>query len=415
MNISIVSIGNELLIGQVINTNAAWLGERLSELGIAVIRALTVGDEYQAIQDALAYCLRDSQMVITTGGLGPTKDDISKKAIADLFHKSLNWHQPSFDRLEAYFIKRNYPISEAHRAQCFMPEGAQVLENDLGTAPGLRLHHEGKDCYMLPGVPYEMKHLFERHILPEVHLSSDQVYFKKTFHTAGTGETVISDHITVFEDNLPENASIAYLPSLGTVRVRLNARGVDEATFTKWTSSLKELLKPWLFGEDDTSLQRSVIELLKSNGLELVLAESCTGGNIASILVGEPGVSSVFKGSAVVYSNELKHQLLGVPMDVIDSYGAVSEEVVSAMVKGALKHLGGDIAAAVSGIAGPDGGTEEKPVGTVWLAVGNKDHLFTHKVYFNKDRTRNIAFSTITALNMIRRFVIKYYYVKGNL
>ena len=409
MNISIVSIGNELLIGQVINTNAAWLGEQLSEHGVVVVRVITVGDDYQSIQEGIKDCLRDSQMIITTGGLGPTKDDISKKAIADLFQCALVWHQPTFDRLESYFSKRKYPISEAHRAQCFMPEGAEVLENDLGTAPGLKIQSNGSRCYMLPGVPYEMKHLFEKFILPEVRLTSEEVFFKKTFHTAGTGETVIADHIAEFEDSLPDNASIAYLPSLGTVRVRLNAKGVPLSTFTEWTDKLKQLLQPWIFGEDETSIQKAVIDLLHAHRLELVLAESCTGGKIASTLVGEPGVSSVFMGSAVVYSNNLKHQLLGVPMDVIEQNGAVSEEVVVHMVKGALHHLGGDIAAAVSGIAGPDGGTEDKPVGTVWLAVGNKDHVFAQKVFFNKDRTRNIAFTTVTALNMIRRFIHKYY------
>lgn len=410
MKLSIISIGNELLIGQVVNTNAAWLGQHLSLIGWEVSSVVCISDDYDTIQRTVDRAFHDVDVVITTGGLGPTKDDVTKKAIADHFGCEMVFHNETWERISAYFNARNYPISEAHRQQCYMPDGADVYVNDLGTAPGLRLEKGQKHCIMLPGVPYEMKHLMKQHVVPFLtSINSVDAFHQLTFYTAGTGETVIADHIADFEDQLPEGASLAYLPAIGQVRVRLSMLNIDRPVFDEYCNQLRDLLRPWYYGEGHTSLEEEVARLFHALGLKLVLAESCTGGLISAKLVSLPGVSHFYLGGAVVYSYEHKSSVLGVPSELIESQGAVSEDVVVHMVKGALKHLGGDVAAAVSGIAGPAGGTDDKPVGTTWIAVGNNDKVVTKKIVFNKDRQRNIEFSAVTALNMIRKFLIDVY------
>lgn len=410
MKLTIISIGDELLIGQVVNTNAAWLGHQLSVIGWEVNEVISIGDNYEAIQRAIRRAFETVDVVITTGGLGPTKDDITKKAIADYFGKPMVFHDETWDRISTYFKTRNYPISLSHKEQCYMPEDAVVYNNDLGTAPGLRLTQGQKHCILLPGVPYEMKHLMQVYVVPFLaELNTVDAFHQLTFYTAGTGETVIADHIAVFENSLPEQASLAYLPAIGQVRIRFSMVNVDQLEFDRYCGELRALLQPWYFGEGHTSLEEEVAALCLQLNLKLVLAESCTGGTISSRLVNIPGVSKFYLGGAVVYSYEHKSRVLGVDPELIETKGAVSEEVVIDMVKGALKNLGGDIAAGVSGIAGPEGGTDDKPVGTTWIAVGNKEKVVTQKIVFNKDRLRNIEFSTVTVLNMTRKFLIDVY------
>lgn len=410
MKANIISIGNELLIGQVVNTNASWLGRTLSDIGWEIGTVICVADEYQDIGTALENAFNGADVVITTGGLGPTKDDITKKAVADYYGQEMVFHDETWNRIERYFTERKYPISDLHRLQCYMPSGAEILENALGTAPGLQIQKDGKTCFVLPGVPYEMKYITETHIVPWLVKSGGVERFrKKTFHTVGTGESMIADHIESFSNALPSNASIAYLPSIGKVRIRLSMMGGSQEEFDGYCGELKTLLETWYYGEDDTSLEKEVARLMDQLQLKLVLAESCTGGNISARLVQEAGASSYYLGGAVTYSYEHKTSVLGVSPQTLLEYGAVSEEVVKEMVEGALKHLGGDVAAAVSGIAGPDGGLPHKPVGTTWIAVGNKDKIITRQIDFNKDRSRNIEFSTIAVLNLIRKFLIAVY------
>jgi nicotinamide-nucleotide amidase len=280
----------------------------------------------------------------------------------------------------------------------------------MGTAPGLWLEKQDKHCIMLPGVPYEMQHLMEVHVKSGMIAKfQTEEYFVHTFQTVGTGETVIADHIQVFEDSLAENAGIAYLPGTGQVRIRISQRGGLRSTFEKDRDTLYELIQHWTYGENGDSLESVVGKLLKAINLNLVLAESCTGGLISHKITSIPGSSAYFKGAAITYSNELKMKVLGVKKETLEQYGAVSEQTVIEMVKGALLHLEGDIAAAVSGIAGPDGGSEDKPVGTVWIAVGNKQQINTFSFLYMKDRERNIQYAAVQALNMIRKFLIAVY------
>lgn len=410
MNINLICIGDELLIGQVVNTNASWIGQFLNQAGFCLHRTFTVGDSHEEIFATLETAFESAEIVITTGGLGPTRDDVSKKAIADYFGLNMTFHQNTWDRILELFTKRSIPISEQHREQCMMPEGALVLENEMGTAPGLWLEKEGKHCIMLPGVPYEMQHLMEKHVRVSLEqMFQTEAYFEHTFHTVGTGETVIADHIQEFEDSLDDESAIAYLPATGQVRIRISRRGGLRETFEINKDQLADLIKHWTYGENGDSLEYVVGKLLKQYNLNLVLAESCTGGLISHKITSIPGSSSYFKGAAITYSNEHKMKVLGVKKETLDQYGAVSEQTVIEMVQGALEHLNGDIAAAVSGIAGPDGGSKEKPVGTVWIAVGNKQQIKTFSFLYMKDRERNIQYTAVQALNMIRKFLIAVY------
>jgi nicotinamide-nucleotide amidase len=407
MKCSILCIGNELLIGQVINTNAAWLGDQLSSFGFDIVSVLTVADEECAIKEHLKMALEHSDIVFTSGGLGPTKDDLTKDAIASFLGLDMQFHDYSWQRIQDYFTSRNYPISELHRQQCYMPTGSIVLENELGTAPGLLLEFNGKKIYILPGVPYELKHLFERHIKPELtEIASQDRRYKHTFLTVGTGETVIADHIEAFESNLPPEYTIAYLPSLGQVRIRLSGITTNFHEFESKVDELRILLKPWLYGESDENLESVIGKLLLSKKLMLATVESCTGGAIAARITAIPGASGYYKSSVIAYSNSVKEKILGVSSTILQTEGAVSEACVRAMVSGVLDLIEADIAIAVSGIAGPDGGTAEKPVGTLWIAVGNRDKCVAKLITFNKDRSRNIEYATVMALNMLRKFLL---------
>jgi nicotinamide-nucleotide amidase len=407
MKCSILCIGNELLIGQVINTNAAWLGDQLSSFGFDIVSVLTVADEEYDIKEHLKMALEHSDIVFTSGGLGPTKDDLTKDAIANFLGLDMQFHDYSWQRIQHYFATRNYPISELHRQQCYMPKGSIILENDLGTAPGLLLESNEKKIYILPGVPYELKHLFERHIKPEmIAISTQGRRYKHTFLTVGTGETVIADHIEIFENELSTEYNIAYLPSLGQVRIRLSGTTLTYQEFENKVNELRILLKPWLYGEGDESLETVIGQLLLNKKLMLATAESCTGGAIAARISAIPGASGYYKSSVIAYSNSVKEKILGVSSTVLQTEGAVSEACVRAMVSGVLDVLEADIAIAVSGIAGPDGGTEEKPVGTIWIAVGTRNKCVAKLLTFNKDRAQNIEYAAVMALNMLRKFLL---------
>jgi nicotinamide-nucleotide amidase len=410
MTASILSIGNELLIGQVINTNAAWLGEVLSAMGVQVVAQATTSDDALGIRQQLDHLLACSEVVITTGGLGPTRDDVTKKVVAAYFGQEMVFHEGTWERINEWFSKRNYPVSELHRAQCYMPSGAQILENNLGTAPGLLMTSGDKTLIILPGVPYEMKGLFEAHVRQFLNARlKGQDVWRHTFQTAGTGETVIADHVESFEQALSTHYSIAYLPSLGQVRIRLNANGVSQRAFEDKCNTLRQLLEPWLFAEGNITMEEELGRLLYEKELMMCTAESCTGGQIASKICAIAGASRYFKSSVVAYSNEIKASLLGVPVSVFETEGAVSEACVRSMLSGALRLLGADVGIAVSGIAGPDGGSALKPVGTIWIAVGNDTDVHVQCLSFNKDRQRNIAFATSVAMNNLRKFILKHY------
>lgn len=412
MKATILTIGDEILIGQIIDTNAAWMSQQLTALGVAVVERVTVADEHKAIVDAIRYCLGQSDMVLMTGGLGPTKDDITKVAIADYLGVEMNFHQEVFDKIKALFEPRNIPFTDAHKDQCYLPDQVEVLENTMGTAPGMLWQHEGKQIASMPGVPYEMKAIMKEQILPRLAQRADRkVILHKTIMTAGMGESTIADKVEDIVDAFDQELSIAYLPGIAQVRLRITAKGNDESVLQskldKAVSLVSERIEDLVYGYNEISLQGALQQLCIERGLTVGTAESCTGGYLSHLLTSVSGSSAYYQGSAITYTNALKQKMLGVKEETLKAYGAVSEQVVKEMVHGAIDLLGVDIAVAISGIAGPTGGSEEKPVGTVCIAVGTHSVIKTRTILAFTDRSKNIAYASNHALNMLRKYVLQ--------
>ena len=409
MNVAIITVGDELLIGQVVDTNSAWMGIELTKKGVNVTLKCAVSDELGQITKALDIAFQHADVILMTGGLGPTKDDITKKALATYFNCEMTFSQPTFGLIESLFSKRNIPMTDAHREQCKMPELAELLENKMGTAPGMWMQKEERVVVSMPGVPYEMKFIMTHSVLPRLEQLSDRIYRQKTIRTAGIGETSVAQLIEPTLIN--HKVKVAYLPSVGQVRIRLSLDGdelrIVEDTLATAVEEVREQLVRHIYGYDDDTLEATIGLMLQSRSMTLGTAESCTGGYLAHMLTSIPGSSAYYMGSMVTYSNKMKIKLLGVPSSTLALHGAVSEETVTSMVGGALRELQVDLAVAISGISGPDGGTEEKPVGTVWIAVGDKDRVTAKKYLFSKDRIINIKYTAVYALIMIRKFLLR--------
>lgn len=413
MQAALITIGDELLIGQVLDTNTNWIASYLYENGIELASTMMVSDSKTAIGAALTHAEKHHQVVLITGGLGPTYDDITLESIAEHLGVPLTFNEETYARIEHIFneiIKR--PLSDLHKRQAYQPEGAQTLHNGQGTAPGIWIEKQGVIYIAMPGVPREMKYLMTEEVLPRLlPMVSTLTRRELTIHTAGWGETEIATAIQSVETTLPVDMSLAYLPSLGSVRMRINAKGVDGDVLQRELEAVKlrivELLpEDLIFGYGKTSLVQVVHELLLQKGMTLVTAESCTGGKVAQLMTEIPGASQVFYGSVVAYDNSVKKKILGVPDEIFEQHGAVSEQAVVAMVKGVIPLLGADVAIATSGIAGPGGGTEEKPVGTIWVAVGSEDRIITRKLAFRHDRKTNIHRTANSAIDLLRRFLL---------
>ena len=407
----ILTIGDELLIGQVVDTNSAWMGQELSKYGIPIEEKLAVADTRDGILAGLRHATANADIVLVTGGLGPTKDDITKKVLAEFYNDSMSFDEATYKRIVSLFERWGRPTTEAHKEQCYMPASAQILENKMGTAPGMLFRKNSHLLVSMPGVPYEMKYLMEHHVLPLI--KSDyqgQAIVHKTIMTVGEGESRIADRIEYIVDQLPEHVSIAYLPSLGKVRLRLTATGDDEAKLLAevngYSQQMTEELGGLVYGYDEDSLVSAIAKLCKEKQVTLGTAESCTGGKVASLIVNESGSSAFFEGSLVTYSNELKMKLLQVKKETLEQYGAVSEQTVVEMVAGAVKTLNVDVAVAISGIAGPTGGSAEKPVGTIWMACGNREQTVAYLVKSGKDRSKNIEYAANYALDLVRKFLM---------
>ena len=412
MDAHIITIGDEILIGQIIDTNSAWMGQQLNLQGIHVAEITTVSDTHKAIVDSIREGFAQHDLLLVTGGLGPTKDDITKKAIADFFGVELEFHQETFERIERMFERWGRSMTEAHRLQCYMPDNALILTNKMGSAPGMWFEYGNKVLVSMPGVPYEMKYLMENEVLPKIKTQfPGQPIAHRTVLTVGEGESRIAKRINGFEEQLPEAINLAYLPGLGMVRLRLTARGKDqqaiEASLDQKVAELKGLLPELIFGYGDMTLEAAVGEMLKKAGKTLATAESCTGGYLAHRITAIAGSSAYFQGSIIAYSNEVKKNQLDVSAKTLDEFGAVSENTVIEMARGALKNLKTDIAISISGIAGPGGGTEEKPVGTIWLAICDQNEVQTLKLQLGKDRLKNIQYTANQGLNMIRKFLLE--------
>lgn len=415
---AIITIGDELLIGQTIDTNSAYIAQELNSIGIWVKRRLAIGDVKKEILAALHTQSQDCRIVIITGGLGPTADDITKPTLCEFFGTRLAINEDALTNVKNIFTRLGRPLVERNLRQAEVPENCIVLQNKRGTAPGMWFERPRADSNVneqvifvsLPGVPNEMKGLMKDEVLPRLlNTLSLPAIIHKTILTSGIGESTIADTIANFEENLPEQIKLAYLPAYGMVRLRLTCktseRSKGDEMIKPYFEDLKDLVKEWIIADEDITLAQAVSDLLRSKGKTVSTAESCTGGYIAHLITTHDGSSAVFKGSVVAYANMVKEDMLHVQPGTLQKNGAVSEETVREMVNGALRLLKSDYAIATSGIMGPGGGSEEKPVGTVWIAVGNSEKIKTVKAFFRFDRARNIDMTAHTALTMLFRFI----------
>lgn len=415
MNACILTIGDEILIGQITDTNSGWIAQRLNAIGATVVKMLSVGDSEDEIIRGFDIAFQLADITLVTGGLGPTKDDITKHVIATYFEDHLEFHQPSYDRIARIFRKRNIPIRESHEKQCFLPASAVLLKNKMGTAPGIWMQKEGKVLLSMPGIPYEMKSIMiEGGGLEKIsNTFKSKAIAHRTILTAGQGESTIAQRLEDIEQCLPSHVKLAFLPSLNRVRLRLSGIGSDqellEAELEAEVKKIEDRIPDLIFGYGEDTLEAAIGKLLLAHQLTLGTCESCTGGYLSHLITTIPGSSQYYNGSIISYSNDLKKKLLGVSEKTLNTVGAVSEQTVIQMVNGGLQSLNTDICVATSGIAGPDGGTKEKPVGTIWVAVGNKENQIAKKIHIGKSRLRNIEFTTYYALNMVRLFIKEYY------
>lgn len=406
----LINIGDELLIGQVVNTNAAFIGQQMTAAGFELTDVITIGDDGPAIREAVERAMSKTDVVLMTGGLGPTKDDITKKVICDIFQRKLVIDEATLKQVTEMFAARGMELTETNRQQAAVPEGCVVLTNTLGTAPGLWLEKDGKVLISLPGVPFEMEKLIKDEVLPRLKAgkfrSSSLLY--KVVQCTNITESGLSDMLEEYEKQLPEGFKLAYLPKPGIIRLRLTAEGNDteqmQTTLDQQFDLLKQQVAEYAFTDEDIELEEVVGRLLVKTGKTMATAESCTGGYIAHLITSVPGSSRYFQGSLVSYSNDIKRDLLNVREDNLKRRGAVSEPVVSDMALNAMGLFDVDYTIATSGIAGPDGGTPEKPVGTVWIAVATPVRLATKEFRFGSrmGRKQIIERAARAALNMLR-------------
>lgn len=405
-----VSIGDELLIGQVINTNAVWLGARLSDVGFRLASVLTIGDSENDILAAFESCM-DADLVLVTGGLGPTADDITKPTVCKFFETELEFCQAAYDNIVSIFNRRGFQMSERNRGQAFLPKSCQYVPNTYGTAPCMWMEKNGVVFVFMPGVPFEMKGIFNDEVLPRLKERFHSMpYEKRVIMTTGIGESFLADKIKIWEEKLPGFLSLAYLPQYGMVRLRLSGRHENSEflheALDNEIAKLEALIHEYIFAKEDKTIERVVFDLLINKGKTFASAESCTGGNIAHVITMIPGSSEVFKGTAVTYATPMKIKVLGVPSEMIEQYGVVSQQVVEGMAKGVRDLMEADFGVATTGIAGPSGGTEEIPVGTVWIGVASANGVISRCFNFGKDRENVIDRATIMAYELLRQQII---------
>ena len=409
MTVEIITIGDELLIGQVVDTNSAWMAKILNENGFKVVRKVTIGDEEEDIVKAIDDARSKVSVVLITGGLGPTKDDITLKTLCRYFDATLRLSDEVYANIEKLFMKNGRVMNELTRNQAMVPDKATVIQNAMGTAPCTWFESDGEVLVSMPGVPYEMKWLMENEIVPRLKKKFNRdLYIKhQTCMVTGYSESGLALKLMDFEDKMPPFVKLAYLPQSGIIRLRLSAYYEDEIvaeeTVVKLTKQLEDILEGDIIVEEDKALEVLIGEYLRSKNLTVGTAESCTGGTIASKLTSVTGSSGYYLGSIVSYANEVKQNILGVSDRDLSQYGAVSQQVVEQMAKGALTALGCDYAVATSGVAGPGGGTPDKPVGTIWIALANKDKVISREYRFAIITTRenNIQRATNFALLML--------------
>ncbi|MHB9094763.1 MAG: competence/damage-inducible protein A [Eubacteriales bacterium] len=414
MRAELISTGTELLLGQILNTNAQFLGQRLAQLGLDVYFQTTVGDNGARLAEVFNAALKRADLIIVTGGLGPTEDDLTKETIAETLELEMFLDEESLTHVQEFFKLRGRKMPETNKKQAQFPEGAAIIPNKMGTAPGVIIEAAGRIIIILPGPPVEMQPMFNETVVPFLKKKigrNNSVIHSKVLKILGMGESTVEERIKDLVDE-QTNPTIAFLAPRGEVFVRITAKAKTEAAADKMINKIeKEIRKrlgDYIYGADDDSLEKVVAGLLKKHGLTISTAESCTGGMIAQRLTNIPGVSDNFMYGVVSYSNEAKTGLLGVPPEIIEKHGAVSEETAIEMVKGVRQSCGTDLAVSVTGIAGPSGGTPEKPVGLVYIGFSDRDTTIVQRFLFTGDREVIRWQTANAALNMLRRYLIKY-------
>ncbi len=412
INATIITIGDELLIGQVIDTNSAFIAQSLNAIGVAVKSRIAVGDDAAAIQEAIDEAAQKNQIVILTGGLGPTADDITKPLLNTYFGGKMVVHQPSLDHITYIFETiHKRPMIDRNRKQAEVPDVCEVLFNEKGTAPGMLFKKDGVFFFSLPGVPHEMKWLTEHHVIPIIKQNFKSNFIgHRTLLTAGIGESFLAELIVPFENALPPSIKLAYLPNFGMVRLRLTGSGNNEQDLNKALNtqfeSLKKAVADYLVTDADEPMEVVVGNLLKSKQHTVATAESCTGGYIGHLLSKHAGSSQFYTGGIISYDNRIKTEFLDVPPSILQTVGAVSKEAVEQMAMAVRAKMNTDYAISVSGIMGPSGQTTEKPLGMVWVGVANKEKVVSKVFYLRFDRARNIEVTASQAINLLRLLII---------
>lgn len=407
MKTEIISIGDEILIGQTINTNASWMGRELAKLGIKNNQTTTISDSEEAILESLKLAESRSDLILITGGLGPTKDDITKKVLCYYFDTKLVLNEEVLAEVKAFFDQRSKTFLEVNRLQAMLPEKATILRNKLGTASGMWFEKNGTVFVSMPGVPYEMKHLMETAVFPRVkELFGVKELAHRTILTHGIGESYLAEIIKEWENKVRGSGlEMAYLPSPGLVKIRVTSNTGNIQLVNDFCDELYSLIPQYIFGEGTITMQETLADLLKEKNATISLAESCTGGYASHLLTQIPGSSAFYEGSIICYSYDIKEKELNVPKEVLLKNGAVSEEVVEILSDEIRKKYHTDYSIAISGIAGPTGGTDYKPVGTVWISARSKNNVVSKKFSFGNNRERNISQSALAGFNLLRQLI----------
>lgn len=408
----VMTIGDEILFGQIIDTNTQWIGIELTNLGIRPIRKTSIGDKAEDILQAIDEGLNRADLLILTGGLGPTKDDITKHTLCSYFGTELEINEDALELITAFFTKRGRDMTELNRQQAALPKNCEYLKNDWGTAPGMWFEKEGKVVVSLPGVPFEMKNLMTYRVLPRL-----KTHFKtpiiqhKIIRTIGIGESFLAETIENWENSLPPHIKLAYLPHFGQVRLRLTATGSNETQLANELAfevkRVLPLIGSYIYGYDEEEMEEVIGRMLLEESATISTAESCSGGFVAHKITSIPGSSRYFLGSVVAYNNSVKEQILGVPLHILETHGAVSEQTVKAMADGVRNLMNTTYALATSGIAGPDGGTAEKPVGTIWIACATPESTTARMLKLSNHRTVNTELTSTFVLDLLRKSILK--------
>jgi len=410
--IDIISIGDEILIGQIVNTNSSWMADKLNNKALPINRIIAIADKEDAIEETIIESGKTAKLVLVTGGLGPTKDDITKKTVCKIFNSKLIINKDVEEHVRLFFKKRGKDLTKINSDQALVPDNCKVVFNEQGTAPAMYFEKDETHYVFMPGVPFEMKNLMTNWVIPHFTSLCKVPYIaQKTILTSGMGESFLAEIISDWEDNLGAETSLAYLPSPGRVRLRINVKLDNKANadnlLQKHIDDLYKIIPDLIFGSNNDTLEGVVGKLLLEEGSSISTAESCTGGLISHKITSVSGSSNYFKGSIIAYSNTIKNKQLGIPLSIIKEFGSVSEEVAILMAKNVREIMGTTYSVSTTGIAGPTGGSKEKPIGTVWIGFASEDGVFAKKYQFGDQRERNTSWTVQTALNTIRKFINK--------